>query len=111
MGCWGHHDPNSAHNAMHPAAWAVWADQTAPASTLSLDTVMPGPGFGGDDAGLERMKVGLSHNIDKLAKKSVKFHCKMKIVDDLWIRAVLLAAELTAETAHKSVKSFGHLLL
>lgn len=35
----------------------------------------------------------------------------MKIVDDLWIRAVLLAAELTAETAHKSVKSFGHLLL
>ena len=37
---------NSAHNAMHPAARAVWADQTAPASTLSLDTVMPGPGLG-----------------------------------------------------------------
>lgn len=50
---------NSAHNAMHPAARAVWADQTA---------LMPGPGLGGDDAGLERMKVGLSHNIDKLAK-------------------------------------------
>ena len=59
---------NSAHNAMHPAARAVWADQPTPASTLSLDTVMPGPGLGGDDAGLERMKVGLSHNIDKLAK-------------------------------------------
>ena len=55
---------NSAHNAMHPAARAVWADQTAPASTLSLDRA----GLGGDDAGLERMKVGLSHNIDKLAK-------------------------------------------
>ena len=56
---------NSAHSAMHPAAaWAVWADQTAPASTLSLDRA----GLGGDDAGLERMKVGLSHNIDKLAK-------------------------------------------
>ena len=55
---------NSAHNAMHPAARAVWADQPTPASTLSLDRA----GLGGDDAGLERMKVGLSHNIDKLAK-------------------------------------------
>ena len=52
---------NSAHNAMHPAARAVWADQTAPASTLSMDAVMPGPGLGRDDAGLERMKIILTN--------------------------------------------------